>query len=178
MMGPIAAVESVVFKSFNFNGRATRAEYWWWGLAQFAIIFGCMLADMAKLSRIEQAPLNPLEYATVIFGLLTIIPNLSVTIRRLHDSGRSGFWYFIAFVPFVGALWLLVLMILPSEQNDNIFGPTLRRTTNHKGSAAPKRDPMQGYAALDRLREGPTEEVQAARKQEVRDYYRERVMQA
>ena len=178
MMGPIAAVESVVFKSFNFNGRATRSEYWWWGLAQFAIMFGCLFADMAKLSRLEQAPLNPLEYATVIFGLLTLLPNLSVAIRRLHDSGRSGFWYFIIFVPFVGGLWFLVLMVLPSEHNDNIYGPTLRRTGKRKAQAISKRDPMQGYAALDRLREGPTEETRATRKQEVRDYYRERVMQA
>ena len=178
MMGPIAAAESVVFISFDFAVRATRAEYWWWGLAQSLIIFGCVFIDIAKISRMEQAPLNPLEYATIVFALLTIVPNLSVSIRRLHDSGHSGFWYFILFVPFVGGLWFLVLMVLPSENNDNIYGPTLRRTNSHKGIAKNKRDPMQSYAVLDRLHDEPTEEMRAARKQEVRDYYRERVMQA
>lgn len=177
MMGPISAVESVVFKSFNFTGRATRAEYWWWALAQTMLMFGCVFIDYAKLSNIGLAPLNPLEFATIIFALLTIVPNLSVSIRRLHDSGHSGFWYFILFVPVIGSLWFLVLMLMPSENNDNIYGPTLRRINSHKGVAKNKRDPMQGYAVLDRLHDEPTEEMRAARKQEVRNYYRERVMQ-
>ncbi|SHI95084.1 Uncharacterized membrane protein YhaH, DUF805 family [Shimia gijangensis] len=178
MLGPIAAVESAVFKSLNFTGRATRAEFWWWSLFQFLIMTGCIFADVIKITNAETVALNPLGYSSFVFGLLTMIPNLSVAIRRLHDTGRSGFWYFIVFVPFVGGLWFLVLMVLPSERDDNYYGPAQRNgRVRRTGTSKARHDPMQGYACLDRLHDEPSEEMQVARKQEVRDYYRARVLQ-
>jgi uncharacterized membrane protein YhaH (DUF805 family) len=57
-------------------------------------------------------------YAFVVF-----VPSIAVTIRRLHDIGKSGWWYCIAFVPFIGGLILLVLTLLDSEPDRNEYGP-------------------------------------------------------
>ena len=59
----------------------------------------------------------------MIFCLVTTIPYLAVMIRRLHDQGKSGWWYFISWVPFIGGIWLLVLMCLDGTPGDNDYGP-------------------------------------------------------
>lgn len=58
--------------------------------------------------------------------LATIVPSIAITVRRLHDTGRSGLWYFLSFVPFIGPIWLLVLMLLGSQFYDNKYGPYSR----------------------------------------------------
>ncbi|MBU2943607.1 DUF805 domain-containing protein [Shimia thalassica] len=179
MMGPIAAAESVVFKAFNFSGRAPRSEYWWWGLVYAVIIGGLAWLDFSDVIGAPPTDQPEIGYSALVFALLCVIPNFAVTVRRLHDSGRSGFWTFISAVPIVGPFWFLFLMCLPSERDDNIYGPPFRRTGRRSGNAKDtgRADPMQGYAILDRLKEEPSEEMIAARKQEVRDYYRSRVLQ-
>ena len=184
MMGPIAAAESVLFKSCRVNGRATRAEYWWWALIQTIILTGAIWLDITRHFGSDMPPpLNPLEYASLVVALLTIPANFCVTIRRLHDSGRSGFWYLILFAPIVGGVWFLILMLLPSERDDNIYGPTPypRNIRGVPGTAGlttgqPRKDPLQAYAILDRLHDEPDPAAIAARKAEIRDYYRSRVL--
>lgn len=178
MMGPIAAIESVIFRYFNITSRATRAEYWWWALFQSLALLGCVWADVTKIANTDSPSFNPLEYSSFLLVLLTLIPNVTVAIRRLHDSGHSGLWYLIVFVPFVGGLWFLVLMVLPSERDDNIYGSPRQNGRIWKGKSKGEHNPMQGYAVLDRLNDVPSQEVQAARKQEIRDYYRTRVLQS
>ncbi|MDV4145002.1 MULTISPECIES: DUF805 domain-containing protein [Shimia] len=188
MMGPIAAAESVVFKSFQTRGRATRAEYWWWGLVQFCALTACVWLDFTRHFATQTPPLNPIEYASFVFAMVTLPANFCVTIRRLHDSGRSGFWYLITLVPLIGGIWFLILMLLPSERDDNIYGPApyLRHApafSDEDGTTMPqiarkRRDPMQAYAILDRLHDEPDEAAIAARKEEIRDYYRSRVLQS
>jgi uncharacterized membrane protein YhaH (DUF805 family) len=58
-----------------------------------------------------------------IYGLATFIPNLAVAVRRLHDIGKSGWWYFILFIPCgIGAIWFLILMVTGSD-SENAYGP-------------------------------------------------------
>lgn len=57
--------------------------------------------------------------ATILFFIL---PNITVTVRRLHDSDRSGWWYFIWVVPVIGGIWLFVLTLLDGTTGDNRFG--------------------------------------------------------
>ena len=58
-----------------------------------------------------------------VFGLVSFIPALSITVRRLHDIGKSGWWYLIAFVPLIGGLVLFVFTLLDSDPDRNEYGP-------------------------------------------------------
>src|SRR5262245_39613230 len=116
-MGPGEAVSSVFHQYAKFDGRASRSEYWWYALA---LIVGswAVLFILAALSR-DSGP------ALAVFSvawLLLIIPTLAVWVRRLHDVGRSGWWWLIGFIPF-GGLVLLVFTLLDSEAGPNRWGP-------------------------------------------------------
>ena len=106
----------------DFSGRASREEYWMFVLFNFLImavagIFTALFID---------SDLEGLGYVlAVILGLyvlIMIIPSLAVTVRRLHDVGRSGWWYFISFVPYVGGIVLFIFTVSKSEQSSNEYG--------------------------------------------------------
>ena len=59
----------------------------------------------------------------VLYYLASLIPSISVTVRRLHDIDKSGWWYFINFVPAIGGLWALVLMCIDGTRGPNQYGP-------------------------------------------------------
>ncbi|MDA8116957.1 MAG: DUF805 domain-containing protein [Actinomycetota bacterium] len=107
------AVRSVLGQYATFSGRASRAEYWWYTLA--AVIALAAVDYLLGGSRLG---------AILIFllDLGLIIPGLAVTVRRLHDTGRSGGWIFFNLVPLVG--WIVVLVMLASrgEAGDNRYG--------------------------------------------------------
>lgn len=62
-------------------------------------------------------------YLYWLYFLLTFLPGLAVMVRRLHDVGKSGWMFFIALVPIIGAIWLLVLFVKDSESGENKYGP-------------------------------------------------------
>ena len=87
-----------VFSNYaNFQGRARRSEYWY-----FVLFYGIVMLCLSLLALIPGAVL-----LTVIFWLGTVVPNLAVSWRRLHDTGRSGAWVFLSLVPLVGVLILI-----------------------------------------------------------------------
>ncbi|MGN0857466.1 MAG: DUF805 domain-containing protein [Candidatus Spyradenecus sp.] len=102
---------------WTFEGRASRSEYWWVYLINFFI--------SVFLSRsIRFDLLDPLAFIlTLAFVLITFIPQLCLTIQRLHDTGRSGWFVWIGLIPFLGPLILIVLMCLGSEPRENAYGP-------------------------------------------------------
>ena len=63
--------------------------------------------------------------------MLTFIPGLAVAVRRLHDVGKSGWWYLIVFIPCVGFIWLLVLFVTDSEHGPNKWGDNPKGKGNH-----------------------------------------------
>ena len=114
--------KKVVFENYaNFNGRARRSEYWWFALANFIIaIIAMVLDNVLHINFSDEVRYGPIY---VIFALATFIPGLAVAVRRLHDVGKSGWFYFIVLIPLVGAIWLLVLFFTEGERMTNQYGP-------------------------------------------------------
>lgn len=96
-MTPIDWAKRPLQKYADFSGRAPRPEYWWYTLA--VIVAALVLSVVENLVGLDNmvGPYGPL---TLIFLLGLLVPGLAVTVRRLHDSGRSGWWILIAAVPY------------------------------------------------------------------------------
>lgn len=109
----------VMKNTFNFSGRARRKEYWMFALMTFVISFVLTMIDI--FAGLEFAP--EVGVLSTIFGLIILIPSLSVTVRRLHDTGRSGAWILIGLIPLIGWIVMLVFMVLDSQPETNRFGP-------------------------------------------------------
>ncbi|MEG3613569.1 DUF805 domain-containing protein [Isoptericola haloaureus] len=135
-MGFGEAVKTVFGKYATFSGRARRSEFWWWALFTFlvSIVVSIIVSATGGYS-INTETMMPEFGASyllvVVVNLAFLLPSLAVTVRRLHDTDRSGFWWFIGLVPFVGPIVLLVFMVLEGSPGANRFGPS------PKGAAAP-----------------------------------------
>ncbi|MFC8685251.1 DUF805 domain-containing protein [Brevibacillus porteri] len=103
---------SVLKKYVAFEGRARRQEYWMFTL--FNIIVSMVIALVDYL-------IGTGSILGMIYSLAVLLPSLSVTARRLHDTGRSGWWILISLIPFIGAIILLVFLCQDS-QGDNKYG--------------------------------------------------------
>ena len=110
---------TVLKKYAQFSGRARRREYWMFYLVNVLIVF--CLVFLERLLGILQA--NGLGLLTGLYILLLILPTLAVGVRRLHDTGRSGWWMLLALVPIIGPIVLFVFSVLDSEPGDNRYGP-------------------------------------------------------
>jgi uncharacterized membrane protein YhaH (DUF805 family) len=103
----------VLKKYAVFSGRAHRTEYWMFSLINFLIAFG--------LGFLEGA-LGGEGVLSIVYALAVFLPSLAVLVRRLHDTGRSGWWVLIGLIPLAGAIVLLVFAVLDSEPNANAYG--------------------------------------------------------
>lgn len=103
----------VLKKYTDFSGRARRTEYWVFALINLVISMILSAIDTAL----------SLGFLGIIYSLLVLLPGLAVTVRRLHDTGRSGWWVLIGFIPLIGWIILLVLMLLDSDPMENEYGP-------------------------------------------------------
>lgn len=103
-----------------FGGRARRKEYWMFFLINFIISIVLTLIDNLIGTFSYQAGVGVLQS---LYSLAVLIPSLAVTVRRLHDTGRSGWWILIGLIPLIGGLVLLVFMVLDSEPGANKYGP-------------------------------------------------------
>ena len=108
----------------NFNGRARRKEYWMFVLVQTIVMIGLMILDSVLGLDFELQGIS-LGYGYLyLIGLIVhFIPSLAVLVRRLHDVGKSGWFYFIFLIPLIGVLWLLVLYCTEGQKQDNKWGP-------------------------------------------------------
>ena len=113
------AVENVFKKAFDFSSRATRAEYWWWYLCNLLVTILCTLIGLL-FGNINGIPATVIPCG--IWGLIIFIPSLSLLIRRLHDSSKSAWHLLWVLLPYVGAIVLFVMTLLPSAP-DNKYGP-------------------------------------------------------
>lgn len=133
-MGFGEAVQSVFKNYVNFEGRASRSEFWWFRLFQVLVIIGLfvlggIIAAIAGGSEGGSAVAGIPILLVIIFYLGTFLPELAVAVRRLHDTNKSGFWLLIALVPF-GGIVLLVFFCTGGDHGPNQHGPNPLRPTN------------------------------------------------
>jgi uncharacterized membrane protein YhaH (DUF805 family) len=110
------AIRSVFSQYVGFTGRARRSEFWYWTLLQIIVGIVASILDRAVFDRNNAA-------FSVIVGLGLLLPSLAVAVRRLHDSGRTGWWLLIGLIPVIGTIILIVFYVQDS-QGDNKYGPS------------------------------------------------------
>ena len=116
----------------NFNGRARRKEYWMFTLFfflitvviyfLFALLAFFMAGDLINLMNIEWVPVV-LGFSTIIYFLIHLIPSIAVTVRRLHDTGKSGRLYLLTTIPYIGSLIIFIFTVIEGDKGDNKYGP-------------------------------------------------------
>ncbi|HCC50725.1 MAG TPA: DUF805 domain-containing protein [Porphyromonadaceae bacterium] len=101
-------------KFATFGGRSRRKEFWFFLLINGAIgyLLGLITGSLGMAGMIIQA----------VFGLAILVPAIAVSIRRLHDIGKSGWWVFINCVPLIGSIWFIVLVAKDSVPGKNQWG--------------------------------------------------------
>ncbi|MDC0040749.1 DUF805 domain-containing protein [Candidatus Poseidoniales archaeon] len=118
-----AAKKALMHNYANFNGRASRSEYWWFFLFGFLAVIPAMILDgLTGIVLIDAGAGISYGPFYILTGMGILLPGISVMVRRLHDSGRSGWWYFIGLVPCVGIIILLVFLIQDGQPHPNDYG--------------------------------------------------------
>jgi len=118
-MGPVEAFTTGWRKSFDYTGKATRAEFWWWYLFNFIASVVCAgiktNADFGNFGLITGIVFNLISILISFYFLGQIFPTLSISVRRLRDAGKHWTWIFISLIPFIGFVWYLILMCQTRE---------------------------------------------------------------
>lgn len=114
------AVSSVFSKYATFSGRARRSEYWYWVLFVFLVTLLALVLDSVLKIRIAEG--SPYGWISVVVALALLIPGIAVTVRRLHDTDRSGWWYLLSFLCGVGAIIVLVFCLIDGTPGPNKYG--------------------------------------------------------
>ena len=110
----------------DFRGRARRKEYWMFTLFNIIFAIVAMLID-----NVVGTASPELGYGVfyILYVLAMFIPGLAVSVRRLHDVGKSGWMILIALIPLIGVIWLLVLMVTDSNPGENEYGQNPKDVT-------------------------------------------------
>ena len=109
------------FKKFSeFNGRASRSEFWWFTLFYFIVVIVAAIFDSFFVDNSQN--MGPVE---IVSTLILLIPSIAVTARRLHDVDKSGWWMLIAFT-IIGLIPLIVWYVSIGSNKKNRFGPPIK----------------------------------------------------
>ena len=108
------AVKSGFDNYANFRGRASRPAFWWWFLFGVLVGIGANILD---------AIFGSYPVFSGIAGLALLLPDLAIGVRRLHDTGRTGWWLLIALIPIIGFIVLLVFYLEQGDAGENEYGP-------------------------------------------------------
>ena len=106
---------------FDFKGRARRKEYWYFTL--FCFIFSILVELVGSILGMMVGSYILHSILSLIFCIITFIPSISVSVRRLHDIGRRGWWLLLCLVPIIGWIWLIVWACFDSKKGENKWGP-------------------------------------------------------
>lgn len=130
------AIQRAFSNYCNFQGRASRSEYWWFCLFNIIIMMPLNIGNTIMTARsmptydpytgyysAPEPSLNIFAIIMLLYSLAILLPTLGLIWRRLHDIGKAGGWYFIGLIPIVGIIILLVWFCQQSEPTENRFGP-------------------------------------------------------
>lgn len=123
-------IQSFTVKYAKFSGRAPRKEYWLFLLGYVVLIFAFSILDVAT-------GFYDIGLFRSVFFLAALLPLLAVSVRRMHDTDRVGWWLFITLVPLVGTIWYFILTLLRGTSGENRFGPDPYGAVVDIGVAAP-----------------------------------------
>ncbi|MDE9449574.1 DUF805 domain-containing protein [Aliiroseovarius sp. Z3] len=153
-MSFMESIRTCFSKYVTFQGRAQRSEFWWFVLFVFvgqlvlgmidSVLFGTVTTMEGGFQAETSTPI-----LSGLFGLATLLPVISVTVRRLHDTDRSGWWYWLALIPLIGIIILIVWYASKGTDGANKYGP------DPLGGGGGYSDPLEGtYAASSIPRAG------------------------
>ena len=108
------AVKSGFDNYANFSGRAMRSEFWWW------VLFGAIVGIVASI--IDSILFDRAMIVQAVAGLALLVPNIAVSVRRLHDIGKSGWNVLWSFLPVLGWIYLIYLYVQPGTPAPNAYG--------------------------------------------------------
>ncbi len=118
--------KTVVLKKYaTFSGRAARSEYWYFVL--FNIIISIVLSMADGITGLKSDSGSGL--LSGIYSLAVLVPSLAVSVRRLHDTGKTGWWALICLIPVLGWIVFLIFMVTDSTPGDNQYGPNPKGVT-------------------------------------------------
>jgi len=114
-MDMMTAVKSVLRNYVGFQGRAPRSEFWWWYLFYLIVAIVLGIIDATVIG-------SDAGILGAVWVLATLLPFLAVSVRRLHDIDRSGWWILIGIIPLVGWILIIYWYTRPSDEAANRFG--------------------------------------------------------
>ncbi|MEM6764419.1 MAG: DUF805 domain-containing protein [Bacteroidota bacterium] len=104
----------------DFSGRARRKEYWMFTLFHVIFTVSAVMIDGLVFNMGFDSGFG---FVYMGYVLATLLPSVAVSVRRLHDVGKSGWFLMISLIPLIGSIWLLVLYVTEGEQTENAWGP-------------------------------------------------------
>ena len=109
----------VLKKYKDFSGRARRKEYWMFVLIDALIRLALSIVDFQLFG----TPMDKYGPIIALYSNILFLPTLAVSIRRLHDVGKSGWMLLVLLIPIIGIIWIFILDIMDSEPDENKYGP-------------------------------------------------------
>ena len=152
-----AAVKRFFKKYATFSGRASRGEYWWFALLNivvFAVLYAFLVPGLISASTAASTGGTPqfgagyylISSLVSLWSLGTLVPSIAVAVRRLHDTGHSGWFYLLVLIPFVGAIILIIFFASATSLNAERYGPPTAQGS-FGGYGQQTYPPAQGYSA-------------------------------
>lgn len=120
-MGFGQSIKHVFSNMTNFSGRASRSEFWWFYL--FITIIGVILSIVFGAAGTDSGSGIGVNILSFIIYVILVLASLSVSVRRLHDSNKSGWLVLLNLLCCIGPIILIIFWIQPSTEGDNTYGP-------------------------------------------------------
>jgi uncharacterized membrane protein YhaH (DUF805 family) len=120
-MGFGESIKHVFSNMTNFSGRASRSEFWWFYL--FTVILGLVLSLIVSMTGGDSASGAGVNIIMFVVYVILVLASLSVSVRRLHDSNKSGWLVLLNLLCCIGPIILIIFWVQPSTEGDNTYGP-------------------------------------------------------